>query len=345
VVGEVPRGLPQLSTPPLDTETIRALVPAAVAVALVGFVESISVAKAIAVREKYRIDPDQELVALGLANVSAAFSSGFPVAGSFSRTAVNHQAGARTQLAAVVSATMIVLTLLFLTPLLYHLPNAALAAVIVVAVLRLVDVEEAKKTFRVRRVDGYAMALAFALTLLLGVEEGVLLGALFALLAFVRRTAYPDITELGYVEEGDAFLGLRSHPRARTFPGVLVLRFDSPLYYANVPYLEAWLAKAVADRPGLRYVVVDCRGVDTVDATAVEALEDLISGYRSMGVEVFLAQVKLPVREALARAGLGEHSVYPTVRGALVSAGLLRRTPSEWPRYGEPGAKPEGIKT
>lgn len=332
VVGDVPRGLPSLSAPPLDPGAIGALFPAALAVALVGFVESISVAKAIATREKYRIDSNRELRALGLSNVSAAFFSGFPVAGSFSRTAVQYQAGARTQLASIVTALAILLTLLFLTPLFYYLPSAALAAIIVVAVYRLLDLREARRIFSIRRADGYALLITFAVTLLVGVGEGILAGALFALLAFVRRTAYPDITELGYVEDQDAFLGVRSHPEAKTFPEALIARFDSPLYYANVPYLEEWLIEEVAERPRLRWIVIDCRGVDTIDATAVEGLEDLVSRYRSRGVRIVLTHAKLPVRERLEKVAWGEEASeevahYPTTRDALRAIGLLEAEP------------------
>lgn len=330
VVGKVPHGLPSFSVPPLDIETASSLLPAALAVAFVGFVESISIAKAVAAKEKYKIDSNQELRALGLSNVSAAFSSGFPVAGSFSRTAVQYQSGAKTQLASIVTALIIVLTLLFLTPLFYYLPNAALAAIILVAVYKLVDLKAAARVFRIRRADGYALALTFTLTLLVGVEEGILLGALFALLAFVRRTAYPDLTELGYVEVEDAFLGVRSHPGARTYPEVLIVRFDAPLYYANAPFLEEWLIKKVADRPHLKWIIIDCRGVDTIDATAIEGLEDLISGYRSGRIQILFTHTKLPVRERLKKADFeerfGDKIIHHTVRDALMHAGILKRS-------------------
>lgn len=169
VVGEVPGGLPGFSVPDLDLGAVRALLSSAAVVAFVGFIESISVAKAVAAREKYKIDSNQELTALGLANVSAAFFSGFPVAGSFSRTAVQYQSGGRTQLASIATAVLIVFTLLFLTPLFYYLPNAALAAIILVAVYKLLDFEGVRRVFKVRQIDGYALLITFALTLLVGV--------------------------------------------------------------------------------------------------------------------------------------------------------------------------------
>ena len=216
---------------------------------------------------------------MGLANVGAAFFSGFPVAGSFSRTAVQYQSGGRTQVASIITALMVVVTLLVLTPLFYYLPNAALAAVIVVAVYKLLDFQEVRYIFRIRGPDGLAMLITFLVTLLVGVEQGIIAGAAFALLAFLRRTAYPEIIELGYVEEDDTFKGLRSYPEAQTFPEALILRFDARLYYANIPFLEEYLISEVPDRPDLEYVVIDSRGINGIDVTALEGLENLISEY------------------------------------------------------------------
>jgi SulP family sulfate permease len=329
VVGDVPRGLPGFSVPTLVLESFRALLPAALVVAFVGFVESISVAKAVAAREKYKIDSNQELRALGLANFSAAFFSGFPVAGSFSRTAVQYQSGGRTQLASIVTALLILATLLFLTPLFYYLPNAALGAVIVVAVYRLLDFKEARRIFKIRTVDGLTLLLTFAVTLLVGIEQGIVTGAAFALVMFVRRTAYPHIAELGYVEGKEAFLSLESYPEGKTHPKALIIRFDASFYYANVPYLEEWLIKEVADRPKLKWIVIDCRGVNSIDVTAIEGLEDLVSEYRSSGIEIVFTHMKLAIRKRLKKAGWDEKFEfadtrhYQTTREALKAIGLL----------------------
>jgi SulP family sulfate permease len=327
VVGEVPRGLPSLSMPIFELEAIRALAPAALVVAFVGFIESISVAKAVAAREKYKIDSNQELRALGLANISAAFSSGFPVAGSFSRTAVQHQSGGRTQVASIFTALMVIVVLLFLTPLFYYLPNAALAAVILVAVYKLIHFKEAQRIFRIRTSDGIAMLVTFAGTLLIGVEQGIILGAVFALLAFVRRTAYPEMVELGYVEREDAFLGQNSYPEGRTFPGVLIVRFDARLYFANISFLEEKLISATAEHPDLKLLVIDCRGVNGIDVTAIEGLENLISEYHSRGVEVLLTHVKPRVRMRLKKAGWDEYfkhvTSYQTTRDAMRAYAML----------------------
>lgn len=324
IVGEVPGGLPGLSVPPLGAETARALLPAALAVALVGFVESVSVAKAVAARERYGLESNAELRGLGLANVAASFTSGMPVAGSFSRTAVQYEAGARTQLASVVTAGVVVLTLLFFTPLFYYLPDAALAAVILVAVFGLLDLKQARRIFRVSPVDGATLVITFLVTLLVGVEEGILAGALFALLAFLRRTAYPNVTQLGYVPQERAYLDVERWPAAQTEPDVLILRFDAALYYANVPYLEEKLIELVSGRPEVRWIVIDCRGINAIDVTAVEGLDALVSGYRSRGVGIMLTHVKLRVRERLAGAGwsekFGDWTLRSTTRDAVAHA-------------------------
>ncbi len=328
IVGEVPRGLPDFSVPTLDLEAVRTLAPAALVVAFVGFIESISVANVVAARENYRVYSNQELKALGLANVAAAFFSGFPVAGSFSRTAVQYQAGGRTQGASILSALMVVVVLLFLTPLFYFMPEAALAAVILVAVWGLLNFREARRIFRISSADGIALAITFALTLLVGVEEGIIGGAAFAILAFIRRTAYPNIAELGYVESEDAFLGQDSYPEGRKFERVLIARFDARLYFANITFLEDWLISAVAERPDLKLLVMDCRGVNGIDTTAIEGLEALISEYRSRDVAVLFTHVKPRVRRRLHRAGwnesLPEVIEHQTTRDALRAFGLQR---------------------
>lgn len=331
VVGDVPQGLPDLSVPAIDLAALGDLAPAALTVGFVGFIESISVAKAIAANGKYKINSNQELRTLGIANVGASFFSGLPVAGSFSRTAMNYRSGARTQLSSIATALLVLATLVFLTPFFHHMPHAALAAIIVTAVAGLVDPHQIRRAFAISKLDGAAFLVTFVLTLLVGVEEGIIIGAAFALLSFVRRTAYPDITELGYAEAEDAFLGLRSNPGARTFPEALILRFDAPLYYANVPILEEWLISAVADKPRLAYIIVDCRGVDSVDVTAIDGLEDLVSSYHSRGVAVLFTHAKRPVRECFRRAGWHEKFggvLYPTTREALRMTGALGRKES-----------------
>ena len=326
IIGGVTPGLPALSLPLLDLDSLRSLVPAALIVAFVGFISSISAAREVATKDNYKIDSNGELRAVGLANISAAFFSGFPVSGSLSRIAVNYRSGARTQLSQLVAAVLVVITLLFLTPLFRYLPDAALAAIIVTAVYGLIDLRDARRVFEIRRLDGIALLLTFAATLLVGVEEGIIVGAGFALLVFIRRTAYPDITELGYVPEEDAYLDLRRFPKARTYPEVLVVRFEADLYFANVSFLEEWLISKVPEKPYLKWIVINCRGVNSIDVTAIEGLEKLISDYRTRGVETLFAGMKLPVSRRIEKADWGEkfgkNLNHRTTRDALRYIGL-----------------------
>lgn len=230
-------------------------------------------------------------------------------------------------MASIITALMIIATLLVLTPLFYYLPNAALAAVILVAVYKLLDFEEAQRIFRVKTADGLALLITFVVTVLVGVEQGVISGAAFALLAFLRRTAYPKIVELGYVEREDSFLGQNSYPEGRTFPKTLIVRFDARLYFANISFLEDWLLSAVADRPDLELLVIDFRGVNGIDVTAIEGLENLISEYRSRDIKILITHAKPQVRERLKKAGwdkdFAEVTVHQTTRDALRAVGLL----------------------
>ncbi|MDD4269893.1 MAG: sulfate permease [Pirellulaceae bacterium] len=328
IVGSVPAGLPRPSLPVFDVETVRALFPAGLTIVLVGFVESLSIAQVIAVKERYRVAPNRELGALGLANIVAALSSGFPITGGFSRTAVNHQAGAKTGMACLVTAAIVLLTLLFLTPLFHYLPNAALAAIIVVAVAGLVDLRTAKKLLTVKLANGLSLVLTFGATLALGVEGGVLLGAVFSMFVFIWRSAHPHTAELGYVAEEGGFRNVKRYPHATTYPDILILRVDASLYFANMAFLEDFLRRAVQDRPGVRWIVMDFSGVNDIDGCAVEALERFMEVHHEAGIEFALAGMKGPVRDVVGRAGwpdlLGKRMQYVSTQQAVED--LLKNT-------------------
>lgn len=306
VVGEVPAGLPGFALPALDTGWMVDLLPTALTVALVAFMEAISVARFVASREKYRVDPNQELVGLGMANLGGALTGGYPVAGGFSRTAVNVQAGARTPLASLITAALVGLTLVALTPLFRHLPVAALAAIIMVAVFGLVDLETARRLWRTSRPDFALLALTFVATLQLGITEGIATGVGASLAWFVVRSTRPHYAVLGRLPGSNTFRNLRHYPAARTLPGVLMLRFDAPFYFGNISFLEARLADEEARRGPLTHLVFDASGINGLDASAAETLLDLADDYAARGVEVRFASVKGPVRLMMARVGLVE---------------------------------------
>lgn len=306
VVGEVPGGLPGLALPTLDLEAARGLLPMALTIALVGFMESISVAKAFARGRRDGLDADQELVALGSANVVGAFFQAYPVTGGFSRTAVNAQAGARTGLAGLVTAGAVVLTLLFLTPLFASLPKAVLAAIIVSAVAGLVDLEEARHLWRVSRPDLGLMALTFVATLGLGIEEGILTGVLASLAWFVWRTSRPHVAILGRLPGGTVYRNVERYPEAVRDTGVLSLRVDAPLYFANTAFLLDTVLEALDEAGEVEALVLDCKGIGSIDAQGLDTLGELLDELREREVDLWLAGVRGPVRDALRASGLAE---------------------------------------
>ena len=328
IVGQVPKGLPAFSLPAFSVESFRLLFPLALTILFVGFMESISVAKTIAVREKYKIDSNQELKGLGLSNIVASFFFAYPVTGGFSRTAVNYEAGARTGLASVISAALIILVLFFFTPLFHYLPKCALASIVMVAVIGLIDMKEAKHLFRVKKADGWTLALTFAVTLAVGSEQGILIGMAFSLLVFIWRSSHPHTAELGYVEKEDVFRNIKRFPEVKTYPEALILRVDASLYFANMGFLEDRLRKSLIERPEVKWVIIDLSGVNDIDAVAIDALEEVIENYHQKGIQFLFAGMKGPVRDLVGKAGweekYGERIKYPSIQHALQSIGLQR---------------------
>ncbi len=249
IVGHVPKGLPSFSWPGGSLNYLLDLFPAALTIFFVGFMESISIAKMIAAMEKYKIEPNRELIGLGFANIIGSFFSAYPVTGGFSRTAVNYQAGAKTGLASIVTATIILLTLLFFTSFFYHLPHAVLSAIVIVAVAGLIDVKGAKHLFRLKRIDGWTLMITFIATLAIGSKEGIMIGVAFSLLVFIWRSAHPYAAELGYLEKENVFRNLKRFPDGRTYPEALILRVDASLYFANMAFLEDFLRKRIVEKP------------------------------------------------------------------------------------------------
>jgi sulfate permease, SulP family len=333
IVGEVPGGLPALALPGLSGGAISALLLTALTISFVGFMESFAVARSIATRERYRIDANQELKGLGLANVAAGLFSGYPVTGGFSRSAVNYQAGARTGLASLVTAGLVTVALLAFTSLFHFLPSAVLAAIVMVAVYGLIDVREALHLFRVRAADGWTLVVTFAATLGIGIEQGILIGVGFSLLVFVWRSAYPHVAWLGYLARERVFRNVARYPEVETFPGTLILRVDASLYFANMAFLESTVRGALVERPDVSTLILDFSAVNDMDAVALDALELLVREMESQGVRVFFAAVKGPVRDLTARAGwpgkfegrMGHYSIESALRAAGV-----------WPEEREP---------
>lgn len=311
IVGEIPRGLPAFG-PPFMQEGARVdfaglveLLPSAVVVALIGYLTMISIARSFADRHGYEIDPGRELYAGAAANFAAGVSQGFPVSASFSRSAVHDRAGASSPLALLVCSAWVVLTLVFLTGALYHLPSAALAAVIVHSVSGLVDVEHARKLRRMNSPDFYLLLIAFVATLLLGVQQGVLAGVLASLAFFIYHTSRPHTAVLGRVGTSRHFRNLENYPEARPSPGIVILRFDAQLYFGNVAFFKDLIRRMAADEE-LHTVIIDGSTLTWIDSTADATLRMIADNLSERGVELCFAALKMPVIRVLRSSGMYE---------------------------------------
>jgi SulP family sulfate permease len=355
IVGAVPSGLPAPAVPgfsipglgslgaPLSLGDAAALLPAALAISLVGFMESIAVAKVYASRHRYDIDADQELKALGVANLGAALFQSFPVTGGFSRTAVNVDAGAKTQVSSLVSVAVIAVTLLFLTPLFHHLPRAILAAIIVVAVAGLVDLRGARTLWRVDRKDFALMVATFAATLALGIEEGILIGVALSVAVVLHQITRPNIAVLGRIPDTDHYRDVRKNPEAIVEPGVAVMRLDASLFFGNAEAfrdaardcldraerttrtVRAPEGAAGSDGPAGRVVlVIDAYPINRTDSTGLHMLHEVVYEVLARRGRVYMSGVKGPLAEKLLAGGItdliGPENFFPALRPAVDAA-------------------------
>ncbi len=306
IVGNIPAGFPPFAMPQVDLKLWLNLLPAAVLINLVGFVESISVAQTLAAKRRQRIDANQELLALGAANVAAAVSGGFPVTGGFARSVVNFDAGAETPLAGVFTAIGILAATLFLTPLFRLLPQAVLAATIIVAVLSLVDLKAMRRTFVYSKADFAVMAATIVVVLAVGVEAGILVGVALSIFFFLGRTSRPHIAIVGQVPGTQHFRNVDRH-QVITAPEILSIRVDESLYFANARFLEDRIYDSVATRPELKHVILMCPAVNLIDASALDSLEAITYRLKEAGVKFHLSEIKGPVMDALKRSDFFEH--------------------------------------
>jgi SulP family sulfate permease len=303
VVGAVPQGLPPLTLPSVDPGLISALLLPALLISVIGFVESVSVAQTLAARRRQHIDPDQELLGLGAANLGAAFSGGFPVTGGFARSVVNFDAGAATPAAGAFTALGLALATLTLTPLLHDLPRATLAGTIIVAVLGLVDLSILRRAWTYSRGDFAAVAATMTVTLGLGIEAGVSAGVGLSLILFLWRTSRPHVAEVGLVPGTEHFRNIHRHA-VQTDPALVTLRVDESLYFANARYLENLILTRVAGDTAVRDVVLMCSAINEIDLSALESLEAINLRLAEMGIRLHLSEVKGPVMDRLRRSAL-----------------------------------------
>lgn len=326
VVGAIPPGLSPFSWPAPSIGDVQALLPAAAAIVLVSVVESIAVARALASKRRQAIDPDQELIALGAANIGAGLFSGYPVTGGFARSVVNFQAGAVTGLASLVTAGGIALILLFFTPLFYYLPQAVLAATVIVAVSGLVDLKEPRHIWQANRSDAITWGVTFAAVLLLGIETGIFIGVGASLLLYLWRTSRPHIAVVGRLGESQVYRNILRYD-VQTWPQVVAVRVDESLYFANTRYLENALLRIVAERPEVKHLVLIGSAINFIDSSALHTLEALIQELRDAGVELHLAEIKGPVMDGLKRAHfvekIGPERIHLTTHAAMQRLGCV----------------------
>ncbi|NMT62994.1 SulP family inorganic anion transporter [Marinobacter orientalis] len=340
LVGDVPRGLPDFTMPSLDTELWQQLAVSALLISVIGFVESVSVGQTLAAKRRQRIDPDQELIGLGAANLGAGFSGGMPVTGGFSRSVVNFDAGAETPAAGAYAAVGIALATLFLTPAIAYLPQATLAATIIVAVSTLIDLPALGRTWRYSRPDFGAMLATIVLTLVYSVEAGIVAGVALSIGLFLYRTSRPHCAVIGPVPGTEHFRNVLRH-RVELCPRVTFLRVDESLYFANARFLEETVMDLVTGQPELQDLVLVCPAVNLVDASALESLETINERLTDAGVRLHLSDVKGPVMDRLGDtellANLGGQvflSAYEAWQALTRPAAAAQRSEPEHPYHG-----------
>ena len=305
IVGDVPQSLPPFTIPDFSPSLVMQLVIPALLISVIGFVESISVAQTLAAKKRQRIDPDQELIGLGAANLGAAFTGGYPVTGGFARSVVNFDAGAETPAAGAFTAVGLAIAAVALTPLVFFLPKATLAATIIVAVLSLVDFSILKRSWIYSKDDFIAVAATILLTLALGVETGVSAGVLLSLILHIYKTTRPHIAEVGLVEGSEHFRNILHHS-VQTEPSLLSIRVDQSLYFANARFLEDFIYKRVMGHSEIKNVVLMFPAVNEVDLSALESLEAINSRLKDTGIRLHMSEVKGPVMDRLKRSYLLE---------------------------------------
>ncbi|HUF10324.1 MAG TPA: sulfate permease [Rhodothermales bacterium] len=303
-VGRVPSGLPHLEIPDWSFTDVQRLIPPALTVAFIGLMDSTAVAKVYASRFRYRLDSGQEFMALGLANIFGSFFQAIPAEGGFARTAVSVRSGAASTLSNLASAVVVAVTLIFLTPLFVYLPNAALAAIIVVAVTGLLNTNEVKFLWRTDRLDFYLMIVTFFATLVLGVEEGILVGISASLLLVIYQSSRPHTAITGRLPGTSVYRNVERHPDALVTAAVVVYRLDASLYFANAPVFRDQIEDIVNDDPEVRIIIIDAYPINRIDATGAQMLHELIVELRSRQVEVLFAGAKGPVMDVLEPAGI-----------------------------------------
>ncbi|MGM9987224.1 MAG: SulP family inorganic anion transporter [Bacillaceae bacterium] len=327
IVGEVPKGFPMISLPSIDFSMLQSLLPMALTIALLGFMESLSIGKAIADQENYKVNPNRELIALGLANTTGAFFQGYPINGSFSRTAVNYQTGGATQMSSIMTAIFVMITLMFFTSYFYYLPNAVLASIVMVAVYKLVNIKQMITYFKVKPDDGWCWVVTFAITLIVGVKWGIILGVVFSLVLLLKRSMRPNVKEIGYVVAEQTFRDVLKYPNAKTFKNTVIIRIDSTLHFANIAYVSEQIQKLYIHNQQIEFFILDMSGVNDIDTSAMDMLQELIERFEEeYTISIMLVNMKESVNDAIRKQGWKVPISYPSITKVIDEKNLCIHT-------------------
>ncbi|MFY0625245.1 MAG: sulfate permease [Reichenbachiella sp.] len=323
IVGTIPAGLPNFGIPLLDLSIIQDLLPIAFTLAMVGFIEAFSVGTTLQRRhaKEYEISPNRELVGLGIGNIVGSMFSALPTTGGLSRSVVNDRAGARSVVASLISVFLVVLTLVFLTPLFYHLPKVILAAIIIVAVLGIIDIKKVIVLWKSDKSDFLMLISTFIGTLIFGIEKGVIIGVVLSLIMLVFKTSEPHMALLGRIQGTNHFRNLSRYENANDFPDVAILRFDARLYFANINSLKEKIGIIVKDKPELKTLILDAQSISDIDSTGLSGLLDIIDSLKDLGISFKMVSIIGPVRDKLVQTGaiemIGIDNLYPSISDAV----------------------------
>jgi SulP family sulfate permease len=340
IVGDIPSGLPDFVVPSFEKQTLIDLFPIALTLSFIAFLEAISVAKAVELKHNdYKVIPNQELIALGLGNIVGSFFQTYPATGGFSRTAVNNQAGAKTPMAAIISGSVIGLTLLFFTPVFYYLPEAVLAAIIVVAVFGLLDFKVPKQLLKYSKRELVILNLTLLITATVGIKEGIFVGVILSLGMLIYTTAKPHIAILGRIPNTHFYRNIkRFEGLLITSEEILIVRFDAQLFFANVQYFKDKLESSVAEKGDkLKLIIIDGESINSIDSSGVYMLNDVIAKYRSMNIDIAFTGMKGPVRDVLEKSGIikkiGYQNCFLSIQEAVDAFEVGKKNKAFGPRY------------
>lgn len=336
IIKNVPQGFPSILIPDINLTSIKALIPTVLTVTFIGIVESIGIAKSLEMKHKsYIVKPNQELLALGISKIAGSFFQALPTSGSFTRSAINDAAGAKTNVSSLITAFLVMLALLFFTPLFYYIPKAVLAAIILVSVFGLIDVDEAKFLFAARRRDFLVMVLTFVVTLILGIEIGVIAGIVLSFTLLLYSSSRPQVVELGNIPGTTHYRNISRFPKARQAVDYLIIRYDNQIIFSNANYFKDAVKKFLLKREKPpKYLILEASNIHDIDGTGLHAIKDMYQLLQHQHIQLIISGATGPIRDLLKRSGLmstiGEKNHFMYLRNAVNIIAQDEKTDIDW---------------